>query len=271
VERARVLSQSVQAAADAGLRPGADASRARAELALAETQAIQAAQAVAVAKAALAQLLGISATGLTAQPGPLLELPPDAPDAGAMLEKHPLAAAQNAAVEEGKARERALARSYFPRLTLLASVYGRGAGTAGPNVGNWAVGMNVTFPAFDLPSLRARREAEMRRELSEAAQYNRVLQDLHGELGKAQAQLDGARRIAANTPLQLEAARAAERQATARYKSGLGAIVEVAEAQRLLKQAETDDALAKLGVWRGLLAVAAAQGDLTPFLNQAGK
>ena len=41
-------------------------------------------------------------------------------------------------------------------------------------------------------------------------------------------------------------------QATARYQSGLGNIDEVAEAQRLLTQAEIDDALARLSVWRGI-------------------
>jgi hypothetical protein len=41
----------------------------------------------------------------------------------------------------------------------------------------------------------------------------------------------------------------------------------VAEAQRLLVQAETEDALARLGVWRALLAAAAVTGDLEPFLR----
>jgi outer membrane protein len=60
-----------------------------------------------------------------------------------------------------------------------------------------------------------------------------------------------------------------EQQATARYKAGLGTIVEVAEAQRLLAQAETDSALANLNVWRALLAVAASKGNLNEFLDQA--
>ena len=71
----------------------------------------------------------------------------------------------------------------------------------------------------------------------------------------AAATLDGARSIAANTPVQVSAARAAAEQATARYQAGLGNIDEVAEAQRLLTQAEIDDALARLGVWRALLAL----------------
>ena len=47
---------------------------------------------------------------------------------------------------------------------------------------------------------------------------------------KAKDVLNGSRRIAQNTPIQLEAARATEQQATARYKAGLGNITEVVEA-----------------------------------------
>ena len=70
---------------------------------------------------------------------------------------------------------------------------------------------------------------------------------------------------------QVAAARAANEQATARYRSGLGNIDEVAEAQRLLAQAEIDDALARLGVWRALLGIATAAGDLQPFLAEAAQ
>jgi outer membrane protein TolC len=83
--------------------------------------------------------------------------------------------------------------------------------------------------------------------------------------------LNGARRIAANTPIQVSSARTATQQATARYESGLGTIAEVADAQRLLTQSEIDDALARLAVWRGLLAVSAAAGDIQPFVAEAGR
>jgi outer membrane protein len=35
----------------------------------------------------------------------------------------------------------------------------------------------------------------------------------------------------------------------------------------VLTQTEIDDSLAKLSIWRAMLAVAAAQGDLQPFLE----
>jgi outer membrane protein TolC len=67
------------------------------------------------------------------------------------------------------------------------------------------------------------------------------------------------------------AARDAAVQATARYSAGLANIDSVAEAQRLLTQAEIDDALARLAVWRSLLAIATAAGDIRPFLAEVGQ
>ena len=83
----------------------------------------------------------------------------------------------------------------------------------------------------------------------------------------ASAMVEAARAIAANTPVQLAAARQSESQAAARYQAGLASIVEVAEAQNLLVQAEYQDAVARVEVWRALLADAIAHGDMTPFVS----
>src|SRR6202022_3826989 len=121
---------------------------------------------------------------------------------------------------------------------------------------------SVYFPAFDIFSIREKKSIEAANERAQSARYGQVVQDLNADVAKARGILNGSRRVAQNTPIQLEAARATEQQATARYKAGLGNIAEVAEAQRLLTQAEIDDALARLGIWRALLGVAAAQGDI---------
>jgi outer membrane protein TolC len=283
VERARILHQTVQTLVDNQLRPGADASRTRAEVALAENQLIQAEQAVEVARAALAQLLGVPDPAIAIQAGPLLKLPSDQQIAASNAASHPLALAQNLVIEEAKSRQKALDRSYFPRFYLQGTAYARGTGVQvngmtggalsglGPNIQNLGIGMNVVFPAFEIASIRARKQIEAHNERAESARYDQVLQDLSGQMGRARAVLAGAQRISQNTPIELESARVGEQQASARYKAGLSNIVEVADAQRILTQAEMDDALAKLGVWRALLAVAAAAGDLQPFLQQTLK
>jgi outer membrane protein TolC len=174
-----------------------------------------------------------------------------------------------------------LERSYFPRFYLQGSAYARGTGAElngsrlgganglAPSVQNYALGFSVIFPVFDLPSIRAREAVQSAAIRAQVARSEQIAADLRARWNVAAATLQGARRIAANTPVQISAARAATQQATARYESGLGTIDQVAEAQRLLTQAEIDDALAHLGVWRGLLGVAAAAGDIQPFVAEA--
>jgi outer membrane protein len=283
VDRATVLNRTVETLVNNQLRPGADASRTRAEVALAQTQLIQAEQAVDVSRAALAQLLGVPPQTITIQTGPLLTLPSEQQIVRFTAANHPVAIAQNMVIEEAKSRERILDRSYFPKFYLQGTAYARGTGIQangmtggpasglGPNIQNWGIGMSVMFPALDIASIRARKQIELHKERSESARYDQVLQDLTGQMEKARAVLAGAQRVSQNTPIELEAARVSEQQASARYKAGLSNIVEVAEAQRILTQAEIDDALAKLGIWRALLGVAAAAGDVQPFLQQTSK
>jgi outer membrane protein TolC len=199
------------------------------------------------------------------------------------MANHPVLQQQRSVVEQIQANEQLLRRLYYPRFFLQGSNYARGTGAyadgstlgglngLGPNIYNWGVGMSVTFPLFDLPSIRSRREIERYRERAESARFDQYRQDLSAAVASARANLNGARRVAQNTPIQLDAARATEQQTSARYQAGLGTLIELAEAQRLVTQAEIDDALARLGVWRALLQAAAAQANLDPFLQEAGK
>jgi outer membrane protein TolC len=120
---------------------------------------------------------------------------------------------------------------------------------------------------MDFASVRARKEIEAGNERVENARLEQVRVELRGQLDRARATVEGARAIAQNTPVQLEAVREAERQAVARYKAGLSTAIEVAEAERLLTQTEIDDALARLNIWRALLAAGVASGDLEPLLQ----
>ena len=67
----------------------------------------------------------------------------------------------------------------------------------------------------------------------EEAVYAQTMQVLTGQQQQALAELTGARRVAQNTPTELEASRQSESQALARFHAGLGTIVDVAAAQSL--------------------------------------
>jgi outer membrane protein TolC len=283
VDRAEIILRTITALVNAQLRPGADASRAEAELAAARTQFIQAQQATEIARATLAQFVGVEPAQIEISAPGLVQMPPDRPVAALDTTSNPIVVEQSAVVEQEQARLRALERTYFPRFYLQGAAYARGTGAEvdgrllgglnglAPNVQNYAIGFSVNFPIMDLPAIRARQSAQSATIRAETARYQQIATDLRAQWNRAVANLQGARRIAGNTPVEASAARAATQQATARYRSGLGNIDEVAEAQRLLTQAEIDDALARLGIWRGLLGVAAAAGDIQPFVAEVSQ
>ena len=280
VKRLQVFDNTVHVLVDNQLRPGADAALADASLAVAKNQLIQANTSVDVRRAALADLVGISTRSLEVQDPQLLTAGPVDNPAPASLAGHPLVEQESALVNQRQAQLSALTHAYVPQFNTLASLSGRGAGTAldgsfpggtnglGPNTLNWAAGIQATFPAFDYFSLRAQKRVQEANIRAEQARYQQTLDDLSAQVQQAQAQLAGAQQIALNTPVELAAARASEQQQRARFQAGLATVVDVAVAESLLTQAEVDDAVARLNIWRASAGVAAARGDLTPFLAQ---
>jgi len=279
VDRLQVFARSVQVLVQNQLRPGVDSSRAEAGLAAARNILIQAQQNAVIARANLAEAMGVAGTEVTVVTGPLLDLPEDNPIPQINFEIHPSVIAQNAAVSVVEARERILRRSYFPKFNLQSAFYARGSGdllngqidnSRGlyPQVYNWATGIQITFPLLDIFAIRARRRVETNNEVAERARYDQTIQTLKAQDARARALIDGARKIAANTPVQLRAAQETEVRARARYEAELTTVVEVAEAQRLLTQAEIDDAVARLNVWRAILVDAKVRGDLKPFVQK---
>src|SRR5262249_46070082 len=126
----------------------------------------------------------------------------------------------------------------------------------------------IQFNVMDKFALQAKEAQTVAQVRAEEARAKQIAIEIRARWDAATATLEGAREMGKNTPALVSAAKAAVDQATARYQAGLGNIDAVAEAQRLLAQAEIDDALAKLGIWRALLGVATAAGDLTPFLSE---
>jgi outer membrane protein TolC len=283
VDRAEAISRTIHAQVNAELRPGADASRADAELAAARTLLIQAQQTVEIARVNVSQFVGLPPAQIAVASTKLLQLPPERTVAPLDMTANPVALEQNAVVDQLKAQLKIFERSYFPRFFAQASTYVRGTGaeTNGNNLGgvnglaptiqNSALGFTVTFPVLDRPAIRAREAGQSATIRAETARYRQIATDLTAAWNRAVATLGGSRNVAANTPFQVTAARAATEQATARYQAGLGNIDDVAEAQRLLTQSEIDDALARLGVWRALLGVAIAAGDIQPFVVEASQ
>lgn len=277
-----VLGKSVHALVATELRPGADETRIEAERAAAVTQLALAEQAVAISGATLRKFISDPVVA-PVQDGRLVSELPVAldPEAEPAATVNPALTEQHAMVQENAALLRSLERSWVPQISLEGAAYARGTGAetngqrlAGanglaPTVGNYVVGVNVTFSFLDFASIHAREAAQAAH--LRAAQANELLttKNLQEEFAQAQATLRASRTIAENTPVQLKAAQASLDQATARYKAGLAPIDDVAQSQRLLVQAQIDDSIAHLNVWRAFLRLTYVRGDIQPFLQEA--
>jgi len=280
VERWQVFVKSVHTLVVNELRPGADASRADAQLALAKTQLYQAQAGEQAALATLAALLDMAGQEVQLEAANLLQLPSVDSLPHAAPADNPLARDQMAATRQVQAQEKVLNRTDYPRFFLAAEAFGRGSeipnngSIAGhwdglaPGRGNWVTGLTITFPnVFDFRGLSAEKQIAKANERSQRALYDKTIQDVTGQIQAARAKLKSALLVAQQTPIELAAARLSETQSRARYAASLATLVEVADAESLLAQAEMDDAVARLNVWHSLFNLACVQGDLQPFLN----
>ena len=284
VENWATLLKSIHALAAAQLRPGADESRIEAELAMARTQLVYARQAEQDSKATLVKFLTSPPAELNLNSERLLtQLPPAEEEPGFNSAAHPLIQEEKAAVAQSAAQLHALERTWVPQFTFegAASARGTGAETDGrrlpdwnglaPNVQNYAAGFNVTFSFLDFARIHAEESAQSATVHAEQARQQLIDKTLNESFEKAKTALSAAREIANNTPIELKSAHLAFDQAKARYQAGLTPIDDLAQAQRLLVQAEVDDSIARLSVWRALLQLDAARGDLQPFLQAVNK
>jgi outer membrane protein len=279
VRRYESFDKVVHVLVDNTLRPGADASQADAELALARNQLIQIETQTAVKRAALAEYLQTKQERTEVDAFGLLAAPPPTDLSVSTAANHPVVLEEHALNLQQLAQKRFLDRSYVPVFSTSGVVFGRGAGTdasglfpggsAGlaPDTLNWAAGVQVSFAAFDFFNLRDQRRVQEANVQAEHARLDQAVSDVTTALEQAQASLSGARKLAANTPIELAAARANELQQQARYRSGLATVVDVSAAEGVLAQAEGDDAIARLGIWRAELGIAVAEGDMQSFLQ----
>ncbi len=285
VARWHTLDQIVRVLVHQQLRPGADASRTDAELAGARIRQASALARLQNTRALLAQAVGSARARLVLEPDGLLAhasraLTPAQLRARPAAASHPQARARHAALTASRFQLQELARADRPRAYLLAAAYGRGTGIQNPgqfaahlnglwpdSAGNWAVGLGIEY-SLTRHFLIHRRQAVARARIQRAqAQYQQVIQFLRRARRQAAADLVAARQLELNSPIELRAAQTGEAQARARYRAGLAGIVDLANAEQLLSQAQSDDSLSRLAIWRAELETAYAQGSLRPWLQ----
>jgi outer membrane protein len=262
-----------------GLKPGVEAADWDYEVSKARITLIKAEKNARLTLVNLAEKMGIAANDIDIVSDPLIRSPNQLKPIGPFdLKQHPIALLKTAEINRWKAKEKVLDKAWRPHLWLNSSVWGKGsndgvnpirpvAGGALPQAFNYMVGASFSFPFMEYFPLKEQKKMAYNNEMAAKADFELAMQILEKKDARARVNLMQARKVAEETPLLVEAARVREIKVLKRYATGLTNMVTLAQAEKALAEAEVEDAVAQIEVWRSLLSLTYAQGDLKPFLR----
>jgi outer membrane protein TolC len=274
-ERAQAQWKRAQARVEVGQRPRFDLIRAEVEQAQAELALVGARNAQALARAQLAGACGRArlAENTELTPPPAAPAPPaDAPDTlyAEAEANRPELRAVRARVKAAESARDAARSQYWPSLGANGAWGVRGPAPSELETG-WQATAQLTVPLFAGGADQARyREAEANAALV-TAQAEQLVRNTRLELDAGRlAAVEAQRRLEAAQRLQ-NAAEEGLRLATARYETGAGDPVEMADAQATLAQARATAVRAALDLDLAAVRLVRSLGRETPGARAAGE
>ncbi|MFA0750154.1 MAG: hypothetical protein SLRJCFUN_000557 [Candidatus Fervidibacter sp.] len=278
VERVQAVLKTAKARLEAGVAPRFDVLRAEAELAAAQEQLLTAQNALALAKAALNQLLGRP----TDAPLELTPLPePLAPSVETLraemfltqaLAHRPELLAAEAQVQAAQERVN-FAKADKNPLLFLSSNYQRQTATGFSRDYSWSVNLIVQFPLFDSgrrESVVQEQEALLQQALAQREQLRR---QIALEVEQAVRNYQVALQRLNTARAALASAEEAFRLARVRYEAGVGTQVEVLDAQVALTRARANEIQALYDAHKAFARLVYATGlseaEVRKMLTQA--
>ncbi|MCU1279588.1 MAG: outer rane efflux protein, partial [bacterium] len=252
-KRAVTHRDYAKAGTSSGMRPPIDLTRAQAGVSALQVRLIQAQTGLEAARAALAAAMGSDQLEVDAA-----ETPADLSAAPAFAEALRVAAQRNPAVLAAMARlaaqhsaVSAVTRELLPNIFASAALTGRAGGvppSSGstpygdgwlPDVANWHIGLILQWNLFDATVL-ARRSAARAHEDAARADLDLARMTVGLAAERAYLDLDAALKVLPGLQAAVDAARANQAQAEARFRAGLGTIVELADAEALLTNSQLE-------------------------------
>ena len=263
-ERSRAHRDYAKAGVDSGMRSPIELTRAEADLTRFDIGRVRARGGLAVAQTTFAAAIGSDDAALDAGPPP--SAPPDLPLLDRALrraaDRDPQLLALRAEIHAEEARTRAIGAEMRPEFFLTGTISGRAGGAAPsgngepahqdgwlPNVPNWDVGVVLSWPLFD-GTVNARQRASRAREQVRREELADAQHESAAAVRIAYGSVQVAREALPGLQHAVDAARANYAQADARFRSGLGTSVELADAEALRTDAEIQLALGQFQLAR---------------------
>jgi outer membrane protein TolC len=280
-KRAVTHRDYAQAGTKSGMRPPIDLTRAQADVSALQVRLIRADSGLEAARAALAAAMGSDQLEVDAA-----DTPPDLSSEPAFADAMRTAAQRNPAImaalahlDAQHAAVSAVTHELLPNLVASASLTGRAGGAAPtsgdtpygggwlPDVANWHIGLILQWNLFDATVLARRAAAKAHEDAARAdLDLARMAVGLAAE--RAYLDLDAALRTLPGLQAAVDAARANQAQADARFKAGLGTIVELADAEALLTNSQLESAVGQFTVARARAALGRVMAQSFVRANQ---
>jgi outer membrane protein TolC len=225
-------------------------------------------------------------TGLTNSPDDLtftdsliaVRLPPVL-DTPGVYTQNPAYQYQQAQVAVSAAGLKQAERAWRPRLDLWANAYSRGSGIAANGAvdksdgwdlsrSNLGAGIQLSFPILSFARVNIQKQQYRSLLRADQAQLVQVSLNLQKQVETAESNYRQNLLIAAEAPVQSKAARLSYEGLRLSYQNGLVDYTRLTQGQYQLLNAEMMEASAYLQVWRSLLDIGVARGNLDLFMNQ---
>ncbi|MEO5997276.1 MAG: TolC family protein [Chitinophagaceae bacterium] len=281
IDRNRVgLEQSLILAVN-GLKAGIDTAQFQSAIAQAEIDLLQTEQTYGQKLTELTRLIG------DVNPGDELSLSDTAftqaivlsTDTTFLARQHPYYLTLEAQKNTAAAELKEIQKSWVPQLDIWGNLYARGSGinelgqinkSDGFNLSrtNLGAGLQLAFPVLQFTRVNIKKKQYLSLLKANEAKLAQAQLDIGKQIETAMIQYRENVKIAGKTPILLKSANDVYEGLKLSYETGLIDYTRLSQAQYELLKAEVSDANARLQVWRSLLAVAVAKGNLGLFIDQ---
>lgn len=272
-KRAEAHSRLAETGVRSGMRPPIERTRAQADLAQAEVQRTRAEAGLTTAQAGLAAAVGSNELTLDASELQPSERPfPGLYEAIRQADEHsPEVVAALARLRAGAAETSALTRELLPNVYFSGSLWGAAGGApvanveppvgSGwlPSVGNYSLSLILQWNLLD-PVLLARRKASRSREHVEEAAIDVTRREIVLKVQRSYLDLLATQKTLPGLLARVAASKANLEQAEARFRAGLGNIVELTDAEALLVTSQLEQAVGQFNVARAAAQLARSLG-----------
>jgi outer membrane protein len=133
---------------------------------------------------------------------------------------------------------------------------------------NAGIGVQLSFPVLQFSKINLRKKQYQSLLRSDEARLAQARLDISKQIESATLQYRQDAKIAAKTPVQLKIATDVYEGLKLSYEAGLIDYTRLYQSQYELTKAELSNATAQLQLWRSLLSIAIAKGNLALFTDQ---